>query len=105
MYTKRGYLFIDMARRIHDLNERVQDIRREQSAQRVCWDMGEGFFWRMILNWMAVFQEREAEYRDHSEVINSRVVWWTLLQFIVLGGICAWQLNHYKQFFVAKKLV
>ncbi|CDH49333.1 endosomal cargo receptor [Lichtheimia corymbifera JMRC:FSU:9682] len=78
-----GEALSDMARRIHDLNERVQDIRREQSAQR----------------------EREAEYRDHSEVINSRVVWWTLLQFIVLGGICAWQLNHYKQFFVAKKLV
>lgn len=26
---------IDMAKRIHDLNERVQDIRREQAAQRV----------------------------------------------------------------------
>lgn len=24
-----------MAKRIHDLNERVQDIRREQAAQRV----------------------------------------------------------------------
>lgn len=96
---------IDMARRIHDLNERVQDIRREQSAQRVSIcnaDMGS---LKMILNWMAVLQEREAEYRDHSELINSRVVWWTLLQLIVLGGICAWQLNHYKQFFVAKKLV
>lgn len=29
---------IDMAKRIHDLNERVQDIRREQAAQRVTID-------------------------------------------------------------------
>lgn len=29
---------IDMAKRIHDLNERVQDIRREQAAQRVSID-------------------------------------------------------------------
>ena len=28
-------LFLDMAKRIHDLNDRVQDIRREQAAQRV----------------------------------------------------------------------
>ncbi|CDH54456.1 endosomal cargo receptor [Lichtheimia corymbifera JMRC:FSU:9682] len=73
----------DMAKRIHDLNERVQDIRREQAAQR----------------------EREAEFRDQSELTNSRVVWWTITQLAVLGGICVWQMRHYKSFFVAKKLV
>lgn len=30
-----GWDHLDMAKRIHDLNERVQDIRREQAAQRV----------------------------------------------------------------------
>ncbi|KAG2220636.1 hypothetical protein INT45_014066 [Circinella minor] len=76
-------LILAMAMRIHELNQRVQDIRREQSFQR----------------------EREAEFRDQSEVTNSRVVWWTLMQIVVLGGICVWQMRHYKHFFVAKKLV
>ncbi|CAO3613011.1 unnamed protein product [Cunninghamella echinulata] len=73
----------DMAKRIHELNERVQDIRREQFFQR----------------------EREAEFRDQSELTNSRVVWWTVLQIIVLGVVCVWQMRHFKSFFVAKKLV
>ncbi|KAI9256503.1 emp24/gp25L/p24 family/GOLD-domain-containing protein [Phascolomyces articulosus] len=72
-----------MAMRIHELNQRVQDIRREQSFQR----------------------EREAEFRDQSELTNSRVVWWTIMQLVVLGAICVWQMRHYKHFFVAKKLV
>ncbi|KAI8388721.1 emp24/gp25L/p24 family/GOLD-domain-containing protein [Radiomyces spectabilis] len=73
----------DLAQRVHELNERVQDIRREQSSQR----------------------EREAEFRDQSELTNSRVVWWTIAQIVVLGAVCAWQMRHFKNFFVAKKLV
>ncbi|CAJ0767748.1 8161_t:CDS:2, partial [Entrophospora sp. SA101] len=42
--------FSDLAQRVHDLNNRVADIRREQSYQR----------------------EREAEFRDQSELTNSR---------------------------------
>jgi hypothetical protein len=30
-------------------------------------------------------KEREAEFRNLSEKVNGRVVWWTLLQMIVLG--------------------
>ncbi|ORX47236.1 hypothetical protein DM01DRAFT_1339256 [Hesseltinella vesiculosa] len=73
----------ELAAKIHELNERVQDIRREQLSQR----------------------EREAEFRDQSEMTNSRVVWWTVLQLIVLGVVCVWQMRHFKNFFVAKKLV
>ncbi|KAI8062127.1 emp24/gp25L/p24 family/GOLD-domain-containing protein [Gongronella butleri] len=73
----------ELASKIHELNERVQDIRREQFSQR----------------------EREAEFRDQSELTNSRVVWWTVLQLIVLGVVCVWQMRHFKNFFVAKKLV
>ncbi|KAF7721806.1 emp24p/erv25p- protein [Apophysomyces ossiformis] len=73
----------DVALRIHELNERVQDIRRDQTAQR----------------------EREAELRDQSELTNSRVVWWTIVQIVVLGVVCFWQMRHFKSFFVAKKLV
>ncbi|KAG2180721.1 hypothetical protein INT44_003728 [Umbelopsis vinacea] len=73
----------DLALRVRELNQRVQDIRREQSYQR----------------------EREAEFRDQSELTNSRVVWWTILQIVILGAVCVWQMRHYKGFFVAKKLV
>ncbi|KAL0085825.1 emp24/gp25L/p24 family/GOLD-domain-containing protein [Phycomyces blakesleeanus] len=73
----------DLAMRIHELNERVQDIRREQTSQR----------------------EREAEFRDRSELTNARAVWWTIAQIIILGVVCVWQMRYFKHFFVAKKLV
>ena len=49
-------------------------------------------------------QEREAEFRDQSETTNARVVRWTLLQLIVLGVTCAWQLSHLRAFFIKQKL-
>ncbi|KAI8888718.1 hypothetical protein K501DRAFT_239840 [Backusella circina FSU 941] len=73
----------DLVRRVHELNERVEDIQIEQNAQR----------------------EREKEFRNLSELINSRVVWWTIAQIIVLGVVCVWQMQYFKNFFVAKKLV
>ncbi|KAI8338388.1 membrane protein [Chlamydoabsidia padenii] len=73
----------DLAKKVHELNERVQDIRREQLSQR----------------------EREMEFRDQSELTNSRVVWWTVVQLVVLGVVCVWQMRHFKSFFVSKKLV
>jgi len=50
------------------------------------------------------FQEREAEFRDQSETTNARVVRWTLLQLVVLGLTCAWQLSHLRAFFIKQKL-
>ncbi|KAJ3089586.1 emp24p/erv25p- protein [Quaeritorhiza haematococci] len=73
----------DLTMRVRDLNNRVNNIRREQQYQR----------------------EREAEFRDVSESTNSRVVIWTLVQLFVLGITCLWQLRHLKQFFITKKLV
>jgi len=75
--------FSELAQRVLDLNHRIIDIRREQGYQR----------------------EREAEFRDQSELTNSRVVYWTIVQLIVLGVTCLWQLQHLKGFFEAKKLV
>lgn len=51
-----------------------------------------------------VLQEREAEFRDQSESTNARVVRWTLLQLVVLGVTCAWQLSHLRAFFIKQKL-
>lgn len=53
---------------------------------------------------MCVMQEREAEFRDQSESTNARVVRWTLLQLVVLGVTCAWQLSHLRAFFIKQKL-
>jgi len=54
---------------------------------------------------LTLLQEREAEFRDQSESANARVVRWTILQLVVLGATCAWQLNHLKGFFQKQKLV
>ncbi|KAK3170915.1 hypothetical protein OEA41_002999 [Lepraria neglecta] len=79
--TDKGKM-TEISQKVRDLNGRLQDIRREQVFQR----------------------EREAEFRDQSESTNARVVRWTLLQLIVLGVTCAWQLSHLRAFFIKQKL-
>jgi hypothetical protein len=49
-------------------------------------------------------QEREAEFRDQSESTNSKIVRYTIIQLIVLGVTCAWQLSHLRSFFIKQKL-
>ncbi|KAI2470879.1 emp24/gp25L/p24 family/GOLD-domain-containing protein [Annulohypoxylon bovei var. microspora] len=73
---------MDISQRVRDLNARLLDIRREQIFQR----------------------EREAEFRDQSETTNSRVVRWMVIQVVVLGITCAWQLSHLRSFFIKQKL-
>lgn len=72
----------DLESRVRDLNNRLSDIRREQVFQR----------------------EREADFRDQSESTNARVVRWILIQLVVLGVTCAWQLSHLRSFFIKQKL-
>ncbi|MCJ1225132.1 emp24p/erv25p- protein [Toensbergia leucococca] len=72
----------DIVVKVKEMNGRLQDIRREQVFQR----------------------EREAEFRDQSETTNARVVRWTLVQLVVLGITCAWQLSHLRAFFIKQKL-
>ncbi|KAL7945655.1 emp24/gp25L/p24 family/GOLD domain-containing protein [Trichoderma barbatum] len=72
----------DITTRVKDLNARLNDIRREQVFQR----------------------EREAEFRDQSESTNARVVRWIIIQLVVLGATCAWQLSHLRSFFIKQKL-
>ncbi|OAQ74744.1 transmembrane emp24 domain-containing protein 9 protein [Purpureocillium lilacinum] len=72
----------DIASRVKDLNARLNDIRREQVFQR----------------------EREAEFRDQSETTNARVIRWIIIQLIVIGITCAWQLSHLRSFFIKQKL-
>lgn len=64
----------DLASKVRELNQKLEDIRREQQYQR----------------------EREADYRNLSEATNSRAVWYSVVQIVVLVGTCAWQLRHLK---------
>ncbi|WVQ83960.1 hypothetical protein IAT38_006105 [Cryptococcus sp. DSM 104549] len=71
-----------LSSKIRDLNNKVADIQREQRYMR----------------------EVEASFRDASELTNSRAVWWSLLQILVLLGAGAWQMRHLKVYFEDKKL-
>lgn len=68
---------------IQNLNKKLQEIHLEQENIR----------------------EREAIFRNQSESTNSRVVWWSIIQLIVLAGTCVYQLRHLKGFFVKQKIV
>lgn len=72
-----------LTEKVKVLNSKVSDIRREQKLMR----------------------EREAAFRDQSEKTNSRVVRWSIIQLVVLGATCAWQLHHLRTFFVKQKIV
>ncbi|ONH70036.1 Protein ERP1 [Cyberlindnera fabianii] len=72
-----------LTERVKTLNQKILEIRREQKLTR----------------------EREASFRDLSEATNSRVVNWSIIQLITLGGTCFWQLKHLRSFFVKQKIV
>lgn len=69
--------------KINILSEKVKEIRREQQLVR----------------------EREYKFRNASEAVNSHAVWWTIIQVIVLGVVCAWQMRHLRTFFVKQKVL
>ena len=64
----------EVAAKVRELNVKLEDIRREQQYQR----------------------ERESDFRDLSEVTNSRAVWYSVAQIVVLIVTCVWQLRHLK---------
>ncbi|WVQ97696.1 hypothetical protein IAU59_004810 [Kwoniella sp. CBS 9459] len=71
-----------LSSKLRDLNNKVADIQREQRYMR----------------------EVEANFRDASELTNSRAVWWSLLQIAVLIGAGVWQMRYLKVYFEDKKL-
>uniref|UniRef100_A0A0R3RSB1 GOLD domain-containing protein n=1 Tax=Elaeophora elaphi TaxID=1147741 RepID=A0A0R3RSB1_9BILA len=68
--------------RVRQLLDQVEQISKEQNYQRY----------------------REERFRQTSENTNSRVLWWSIAQTIVLLLTGAWQMRHLKGFFEAKKL-
>jgi hypothetical protein len=64
----------ELAGKVRDLNQKLEDVRREQQYQR----------------------ERESDFRDMSEATNSKAVWYSMMQIAVLVLTCTWQLKHLK---------
>ncbi|XP_067901890.1 transmembrane emp24 domain-containing protein 11-like [Heterodontus francisci] len=73
----------DVKERIQYLINQMQYISRQQDYQR----------------------SREEEFRQMSEETNSSVLWWAIVQTIILLSMGAWQMRHMKNFLIAKKLV
>lgn len=59
----------------------------------------------LIVKDLEYSRELEAHFRDQSERINGRVMWWSVFQSVALLLSGLWQINHLKNFFRAKKLV
>ncbi|KAK0467334.1 uncharacterized protein EV420DRAFT_1626607 [Desarmillaria tabescens] len=66
----------ELAAKVRDLNQKLEDIRREQAA----------------------------DYRNLSEATNARAVWYSVAQIMVLILTCAWQLRHLKRFFEDRQM-
>lgn len=80
----KGKATIDILHaKVNVLNSKIGEIRREQKLMR----------------------DREATFRDASEAVNSRAMWWIVIQLIVLAVTCGWQMKHLGKFFVKQKIL
>lgn len=69
--------------RVNDLILRVKNVKAEQ----------------------LVFREKEAIFRDHSESTNRKIMVWSIIQLLVLGAMCAFEMKYLKNFFVKQKVL
>lgn len=81
--SKRKKTMETLQGRINLLSTKVVQIRLEQRLMR----------------------ERESQFRDLSENVNSRAMWWVIMQLIVLGAVGMWQMKHLATFFVKQKVL
>lgn len=69
--------------RILQLTQRLENIRTEQKVVR----------------------EKEARFRDQSEAVNSKILFWSVSQIFGLILVCFFQLRYLKNFFVKQKVI
>lgn len=50
-------------------------------------------------------QEREEKFRKTSEETNSNILWWAIVQTLILISVGIWQIKSLRDFFISKKLV
>ena len=65
------------------LSDQVSQIQKEQDFQRY----------------------REEGFRKISEILNSRVLWWAVVQVTLVIVVGLWQTTHMRSFFLKKKIV
>ncbi|EFA82777.1 emp24/gp25L/p24 family protein [Heterostelium album PN500] len=51
------------------------------------------------------FRMREATHRNTAESTNSRVVWWSIFEALILVAMSAWQIYYLRRFFEVKRAV
>ncbi|EDV22884.1 uncharacterized protein TRIADDRAFT_38009 [Trichoplax adhaerens] len=73
----------DLQIRLRQLIDQTDQIAKEQGYQR----------------------SREERFRTTSDSTNTRVLWWSVAQTLVLIATGIWQMTNLKRFFEAKKLV
>ncbi|AQZ17122.1 ERP1 (YAR002C-A) and ERP6 (YGL002W) [Zygosaccharomyces parabailii] len=81
--SKQKTVVDSLHQKVNILNDKVAAIRREQKLVR----------------------EREAQFRDISESVNSHAMWWSVIQLVVLLLTCIWQMRHLRTFFVKQKVL
>ncbi|NWS14288.1 TMD11 protein, partial [Pachyramphus minor] len=69
--------------RLEHLIEQIQHVSKEQDYER----------------------EREEKFRKISEETNSNILWWAIVQTLILMSVGIWQIKSLRDFFIAKKLV
>lgn len=65
------------------LSDQISQIQKEQDFQRY----------------------REEGFRKISEILNSRVLWWAVVQVTLCVVVGLWQTTHMRSFFLKKKIV
>ncbi|KAG8772458.1 p24 complex component [Serendipita sp. 397] len=48
---------------------------------------------------------RERVHRNTAESSNERVMWWSIIQAVLLFMVCAWQVYYLKSFFEVKRVI
>uniref|UniRef100_A0A8C5NR46 GOLD domain-containing protein n=1 Tax=Junco hyemalis TaxID=40217 RepID=A0A8C5NR46_JUNHY len=69
--------------RLENLIEQIHHVTREQEYER----------------------EREEKFRKTSEETNSNILWWAIVQTLILISVGIWQIKSLRDFFISKKLV
>ncbi|TPX47929.1 hypothetical protein SeMB42_g03029 [Synchytrium endobioticum] len=60
---------------------------------------------RAIRDEQSYMVARERAHRNTAESTNSRVMWWALIESILLIGVCLWQVYYLRRFFEVKRVV
>ncbi|QLQ80732.1 hypothetical protein HG537_0E00850 [Torulaspora globosa] len=86
---------------VQALDSRMKDDTR--SLQSRIWQLIQRL--ETIRTEQKVVRQNEARFRDESEEVNSKILFWSVLQIAGLILVCYFQLRYLKNFFVKQKVV